>query len=159
MESNTLWSAAVMLHVAAVVIWVGGMIFAHAFLRPVAASQLEPPHRLTLWVGVFNRFFPIVWICIITILITGYGIIFAYLGGFKGLPMYINAMMGLGIVMMLIFFHVFFAPFKRLKKAVAAEDWPAGGKALTQIRHLVGVNMTIGIIAAAIASGGRYLVM
>lgn len=149
---------AVMLHVAAVVIWVGGMIFAHAFLRPVAASQLEPPQRLSLWVGVFKRFFPIVWICIITILVTGYGVILAYYpDGMKGLAMHINLMMGLGIIMMLIFMHVFFAPFKRLKKAVEAQDWPTGGKALTQIRHLVGINMTIGLITAAIATGGRYL--
>ena len=149
---------AIMLHVAAVVIWVGGMIFAHAFLRPVAAAQLEPPARLTLWVGVVKRFFPAVWICIITILATGYGVILMYYpDGFKGLPMHINIMMTLGIIMMLIFFHVFFAPFKRLKKAVEAQDWPAGGKALTQIRHLVGVNMIIGLITAAIASGGRLV--
>jgi len=149
---------AVMLHVAAVVIWVGGMIFAHAFLRPVAASQLEPPQRLSLWVGVFKRFFPIVWICVITILVTGYGVILAYYpDGMKGLAMHINLMMGLGIIMMLIFMHVFFAPFKRLKKAVEAQDWPAGGKALTQIRHLVGINMVIGLVTAAIATGGKYL--
>jgi len=151
-------SIAVMLHVVAVVIWVGGMIFAHAFLRPVAASQLEPPQRLSLWVGVFKRFFPVVWICVITILVTGYGVILAfYPDGMKGLSMHINLMMGLGIVMMLIFMHVFFAPFKRLKKAVEAQDWPAGGKALTQIRHLVGINMIIGLITAAIATGGKYL--
>lgn len=149
---------AIMLHVAAVVIWVGGMIFAHAFLRPVAATQLEPPVRLQLWVGVFKRFFPVVWVCIILILITGYGVIIGYYPeGFKGLGMHINLMMVLGIIMMLIFFHVYFAPFRRLKKAVAAEDWPTGGKALTQIRHLVGVNMIIGLVTAAIASGGRYL--
>ena len=149
---------AVMVHVAAVVIWVGGMVFAHAFLRPVAAAQLEPPERLTLWVGVFKRFFPVVWISILLILVTGYGVILGYYpDGFKGLAMHINLMMGLGIVMMLIFFHVFFAPFKRLKKAVEAQDWPAGGKALAQIRMLVGINMTIGIITAAIATGGRYL--
>jgi uncharacterized membrane protein len=149
---------AIMLHIVAAVIWVGGMVFAHAFLRPVAAAQLEPPARLQLWVDVFKRFFPVVWICIITILITGYGVILAYYPeGFKGLAMHINLMMGLGIVMMLIFFHVFFAPFKKLKKAVESEDWPAGGKALAQIRMLVGINMTIGLITAAIASGGRYL--
>ncbi len=149
---------AVMLHVVAVVIWVGGMVFAHAFLRPVAASQLEPAQRLPLWVGVFKRFFPIVWICVITILITGYGVILAYYpDGMKGLAMHINLMMGLGIVMMLIFMHVFFAPYKRLKKAVEGQDWPTGGKALTQIRHLVGINMIIGLITAAIATGGRYL--
>lgn len=149
---------AVMFHVAAVVIWVGGMIFAHAFLRPVAAAQLEPPQRLQLWVGVFKRFFPIVWISILLILVTGYGVILGYYpDGMKGLPMHINLMMGLGIVMILIFFHVYFAPFKRLKNAVESQDWPAGGKALAQIRQLVGINMTIGIITAAIASGGRYL--
>jgi uncharacterized membrane protein len=62
-----------------------------------------------------------------------------------------------GYVMMLIFFHVFFAPFKRLKRAVAAEDWAAGGKSLAQIRSLVGVNLLIGLAIIAIASGGRYL--
>jgi len=108
---------AIMLHVAAVVIWVGGMIFAHAFLRPVAASQLEPPVRLTLWVGVFKRFFPLVWISIITILVTGYGVILIYYpDGFKDLPMHINIMMALGIIMMLIFFHVFLRHSNVLKK-------------------------------------------
>lgn len=148
---------AIMLHIVAVIIWVGGMIFAHAFLRPVAADQLDPPQRLPLWVGVFKRFFPVVWACIAIILITGFWVISTYLGGFKGLGMHVNIMMGLGIIMMLIFFHVFFAPFKRLKKAVETQDWPAGGKALAQIRQLVGINMTIGLITAAIASGGRYL--
>ena len=50
--------SAVLLHVIAVVIWVGGMFFAYICLRPVAASQLEPPVRLQLWVGVFGKFFP-----------------------------------------------------------------------------------------------------
>ena len=49
-------------YVVAVVIWVGGMFFAYTILRPVAAaSQLEPPARLTLWAGVFAGFFPWVW--------------------------------------------------------------------------------------------------
>jgi len=58
---------------------------------------------------------------------------------------------------MLLFFHVFFAPFKRLKRAVAAEDWQAGASSLAQIRVLIGVNLTIGLVVVAIASGGRYL--
>jgi uncharacterized membrane protein len=137
---------ALSLHIIAVVIWIGGMLFAHMALRPVAASQLEPPVRLKLWVGVFGRFFPWVWVCIAVILASGFWIIFSAFGGFKGLPMYINIMMTLGIIMMFIFFHVFFAPYKRLKLAVAAEDWPAGGKSLAQIRMLVGINMTIGLL-------------
>ncbi len=134
-----------MLHVLGVVIWVGGMFFAYMALRPVAASQLEPPVRLKLWVGVFGKFFPWVWASIAVILVTGFWIISLY-GGFKGLGMHINVMMLLGIIMMFIFFHVFFAPYKRLKQAVAAEDWPTGGSKLAQIRMLVGVNTLIGLI-------------
>ena len=54
----------IMLHVLGIVIWVGGMFFAHQILRPVAADLLEPPLRLPLWVGVFKRFFPWVWVCV-----------------------------------------------------------------------------------------------
>lgn len=139
----------VMLHVLAVIVWVGGMLFAHMQLRPVAADQLEPPLRLKLWVGVFGRFFPWVWASIIVILVTGFWII-SMIGGFKGLGMHINIMMTLGIIMMFIFFHVFFAPYKRLKLAVAAEDWPTAGAKLAQIRKLIGINMLLGVLTVAI---------
>lgn len=148
-----------LLHVMAVVIWVGGMFFAHRALRPVAASQLEPPVRLTLWVGVFGKFFPWVWVSVVTILVTGFWMIFMYLGGFKGVGMYVHIMLLLGIIMMAIFFHVFFAPFKRLKAAVSAEDWPTGGKQLAQIRMLVGINTIIGLVTIAVASGGRFFLV
>jgi len=149
---------AVLLHVLSVVVWVGGMFFAHQMLRPVAASQLEPPARLTLWVGVFGRFFPWVWACVIVILVTGFWMI-GIMGGFKVVGLYVHVMLLLGIVMMLIFSHVFFAPYRRLKKAVAAGDWPAGGKSLGQIRMMVGINTVIGLITIAIAAGGRYIVI
>ena len=112
---------------------------------------------MRLWVGIFGRFFPWVWASVATILLTGLWIIFSIFGGFANVGMYVHLMLGLGIVMMLIFMHVFFAPYKRLKTAVAAEDWPAGGKALSQIRTLVGTNTIIGLVTIAVASGGRYL--
>lgn len=148
---------AVLLHVLGVVIWVGGMFFAHQMLRPVAASQLEPPFRLRLWVGVFGRFFPWVWGCIVVILLTGLWVIFAVFGGFANTPPYVHAMFGMGLAMMAIFMHVFFAPYRRLRKAVESEDWPAGAKALAQIRQLVGINTVLGVLTIAVASGGRYL--
>jgi len=149
---------AVLLHVIAAVIWVGGMFFAYMFLRPVAASQLEPPARLTLWVGVFGKFFPWVWASIAVILASGFWMIFAVFGGMGAVGLYVHAMLGLGVLMMLIFFHVFFAPYGRLKRAVAAQDWPAGGKALSQIRMMVGINTLIGLLTFAIGAAGRYLV-
>ena len=82
--------------------------------------------------------------------------VLAFYGGFDAVGMHVHLMIWAGYVMMLIFLHVFFAPFTRLKRAVAAEDWPAGGKALAQIRVLIGVNLAIGLVVVAIASGGRY---
>lgn len=150
-------SILVTLHVLSVTIWVGGMFFAYFALRPVAASQLEPPARLTLWTGVFNKFFFWVWVSIATILATGLIMIFKYFGGMAGSPMYVHAMLGLGIVMMAIFGHVYFAAYGKLKRAVAAQDWPTGGKALSQIRVLVLINTIIGLVTIALASGGKYL--
>jgi len=152
----SLVSISIALHVASVVIWVGGMIFAHQFLRPVAAQQLEPPQRLTLWVSVFSRFFPIVWISIILLPLTGYLMLFTLFGGFAGAPVYIHIMNGIGTLMILIFLHVYFAPFKRLKKFVAAQTWPEAGKQLNMIRQLVGLNMSLGLIVIVIATAGRY---
>jgi len=149
-------SISIALHVISVVVWVGGMIFAHQFLRPVAAKLLEPPQRLPLWVGVFSRFFPIVWVAIILLPLTGYLMMFRMWGGFAGAPIYVHIMNGIGTLMILIFLHVFFAPFRRLKKAVAAQTWPEAGKSLNQIRTLVGLNMSLGLIVIIVAAGGRF---
>ena len=148
---------AVVLHVVAVVIWVGGMFFAYGCLRPAAAAQLEPPARLTLWAGVFERFFPWVWAAIIAILASGFWLIFGALGGMGAAGVHIHIMLGLGVLMMLIFLHVFFAPYRRLTRAVAARDWPAGGKALSQIRILVGINTVLGLLTTLVGAGGRYI--
>ena len=150
-------SIALSLHLLSVVVWVGGMFFAYMALRPVAAAQLQPPQRLTLWAGVFRKFFPWVFAAIAIILASGYWMVLVFYGGFDTVGMHVHLMIWIGYVMMLIFLHVFFAPFRRLQRAVTAEDWPAGGRALTQIRVLIAVNLAIGLIVVAIASGGRYL--
>ena len=145
------------LHLLSAVVWVGGMFFAYLCLRPVAAQQLEPPQRIRLWVGVFGRFFPFVWLAIILLLVTGYTMIYTTFGGFAHAPLYVHIMQGLGVVMMLIFMHVNFAPFKRMKTAVITEDWPLGGSGMNQVRKLVGINLTLGLLVIIIASAGRFL--
>ena len=145
------------LHVLSAVVWVGGMFFAYMMLRPVAAQQLEPPQRLPLWVGVFKKFFPYVWLSIVLLPLTGYGLMFDIWGGFAGTPLYIHIMNGLGSLMILIYLHVYFAPFKRLKLAVAIQDWPDAGRRLNQIRILIRLNMSLGLIVVLVAAGGRFL--
>lgn len=151
-------SVYILLHVLAVVVWVGGMVFAYNFLRPVAATLLEPPQRLTLWSDVFKRFFPYVWASVILIPITGYMMMFSIWGSMAQTPLYVHLMNGLGIVMILIYMHVYFAPFRRLKLAVSDQRWPDGAAALAQIRLLIGINMTLGLVVICIASAGRFYV-
>lgn len=149
---------AVTLHLLAVVIWVGGMFFAWMALRPVAAKLLEPPLRMPLWSQTFTRFFPWVWASVIALPATGYWMIFNVFGGFQGLALYIHIMQGAGLLMIAIFLHVFFAPYRRLRKSVATGDLSAAGKALGQIRRLIGINLLIGLALVVVASAGRYLI-
>jgi uncharacterized membrane protein len=144
-----------LLHVLSIVVWVGGMFFAYMALRPVAASVLEPPQRLTLWAGVFGKFFPWVWASVVLILLTGLDMLMR-IGGMSA-PHYAMTMLALGVVMMLIFAHVFFAPYKKLKRAVADQNWKAGGAALAQIRMLIGVNLSIGLLTIVVVFVGRAL--
>jgi len=144
----------IFLHLLGVTVWVGGMFFAYMALRPAAAQLLEPPQRLPLWAATFSRFFPWVWVSVLFILVSGLSLIMLR-GGFAGLPVYIHAMFALGLAMMLIFTHVFFAPYRRLKRFAAAQDWKAAAAALAQIRVLVAVNLSLGLLTILIATVGR----
>jgi uncharacterized membrane protein len=143
----------IFLHVLSDVVWVGGMFLAYMAVRPAAAEVLDPPFRLKLWTGIFRRFFPWVWAAVALILVTG----FAMMGQLGKVPAYIITMALIGVVMSAIFMHIYFAPFGRLKRAVAAEDWKAGGAALNQIRMLVGTNLVLGLINIAVATLGPGL--
>jgi uncharacterized membrane protein len=144
---------ALFLHVISAVIWVGGMFLAYTAVRPAAVEALEPPQRLRLWAGILRRFFRWVWAAVALLLLTG----FSMMGEMARVPGYVQAMTGVGILMMAIFLHVYFAPFGRLKRAVAAEDWKSGGAALAQVRVLVGVNLLLGVFNVAVAVLGAGL--
>lgn len=138
------------LHILGFTVWVGGMFFAYMVLRPVAAAKLEPPQRLTLWSEVFGTFFPWVWLSVALILGSG-----LYMMAMIGKPpLYVTAMLVLGVVMMAIFAHVFFAPYKRLRAAVAMQDWKSGGAALGQIRKLIGANLILGMLTITLGKTG-----
>ena len=143
---------ALSVHVLGIIVWVGGMFFAHQALRPAIVEVLEPPQRLALWVATFKRFFLWVWISIILVLVSGLWMFSLY----PEPPIFMHIMLGLGIIMMLIFLHVFFAPYKKLKQAVKEERWKDGAKSLGQIRLLVGINLSIGLVTAIVAMAGKY---
>lgn len=136
---------AIALHLLAAVIWVGGLFFAYIVLRP-SATVLEPPQRLTLWAGVFKRFFPWVWMAIIVLMLSGYWLIFDWFNGFATTPGYVHLMHLLGWVMALLFVYLYVKIYPLFVAAVSSEDWSSAASQLNRIRHVVLVNLIIGMI-------------
>ena len=141
------------LHLLGVVVWVGGMFFAHVALRP-SVQALNPPERLPLLAATLTRF--IVWTAVAVVAIVGSGafMIVSY-GGFSAVRWPVHAMVAIGVGMVLIYIYLAAVPLQALRSAVAAKDWPRGGAAMGRIRHLVAVNLVLGIVTLTIASLGR----
>jgi uncharacterized membrane protein len=148
-------TTALIVHILSAVVWVGGMFFALIVLRPATAA-LEPGARLDLWLGVFERFFVWVIAAIVLLLASGYAMIFGVYSGFRGIGLHVHIMQALGIVMMLLFFHLYFAPWRRYRAALTRRDQAAAAGQLAQIRAIVTVNLLLGLVTVAVGSSGRY---
>lgn len=144
---------AVVLHVLSVVVWVGGMAFAHLALRPALAETLEPPQRLKLLSAILQRFMAIVTLAVALIIITG-GYLMASVGGFGASPA-VHAMLGIGALMVVIFAYLRVKTYPRMRAAVAASQWPEAGAAAGTIRHLIAVNLVLGAVVIIVAVFGR----
>jgi uncharacterized membrane protein len=153
-KEHAMLSSLIALHVLAAVFWVGGMAFAYVVLRP-AAGPLDPPARLPLWRRVFARFLPWVGVAIVVLIASGYGMLFMMFGSFRAAPVYVHIMQGTGILMMLLYLHLLFAPWKRFQAALDAGALPDAARWLNQIRLIVAVNLVLGIITIAVGAGGR----
>jgi len=146
---------ALALHILGAVVWVGGMFAAYVCLRP-AAGALEPPVRLKLWAAFFAKFFPWVWIAILLLLASGYWMVLMTFGGFAKLPLHVNLMQGIGWIMIALFLWLFHGPWLKLKRAVAAADWPVAAANLNRIRQIIAVNLPLGLLVVIVGASGRY---
>jgi uncharacterized membrane protein len=140
-------------HVLAVVLWVGGMAFAHFFLRP-AVQALEPPQRLALMQRVLQRFLAAAGWAVLAALASGAGL-YAMAAAGLVVPWGWHAMAALGAVMAFIYAAVRFVFYPRLWRAVAAQDWKTGGAAMADIRRWVGINLALGVLTIVVAIAGR----
>lgn len=135
---------AIAVHLVAAVVWVGGLFFAYVVLRP-SAVVLEPPQRLTLWAGVFKRFFPWVWMAIILIMLSGYWLIFGWFKGFATSPGHVHLMHLVGWVMTALFVYLYYRIYPLFVAAVNSADWPLAAAQLNRIRQVVFVNLVLGL--------------
>lgn len=147
---------AIVLHLLAAILWVGGMAFAHLCLRPASAA-LEPAARLRLFRRTLDRFFHIVLAAILVLLLTGYVLLFGPFGGFGGAPVYVHVMHALGWVMVLLFAHLYFAPWRRFGHCLDRGDLPAAAGQLGQVRIIVTVNLILGLVTSALGTGRYWL--
>lgn len=120
--------------------------------RPAAVAALEAPARLGLWLEVFRRFFHWVWAAVILLPISGVGMLHLSFNGFAGAPRYVQVMMGLYVAMLALFLRVQALQVPELRRAVQAQDWPAGGQALGKIRRTVGFNLLLGLLLIALVA-------
>jgi uncharacterized membrane protein len=143
------------LHVLSIIVWIGGMVFSHFFLRP-AIAPLDPKLRLRLMHDVLGRFFKAVLVASLLALASGVWMLgrvarqVVQSGGSFEMPLAWTVMAVLGVAMVAIFMHIRFALYRRLGRAVAASDMPAGGAALAQIRTWVSINLGLGVIVVIV---------
>ncbi len=135
-----------LLHLAAAIVWLGGMTFMLFALRPALMEQLAGEQRIRLLALTLKRFFAIVLGAIAVLLLTGlhlYGA-GAKAVGMASIPLGWHLMAGLGITMILLFGHIYFGGFRGLKRAVEAANWPLAASKAAQIHKLVVVNFVLG---------------
>jgi len=141
----------VTLHLLASTVWVGGMFFSLAVLRP-SCGDLEPAVRVKLMSATVQRFFKWVWGAVILLLATGYWMVFGVFGGIGNVGWSVDVMLTLGNLMAVIFLYAYFVPFQQLRHALAAGKIPEASARLNVIRKLIMANLIFGF--ALVLSGG-----
>ena len=148
-----MYDYAKLLHLIAGTVWMGGMTFMLFALRPAALDSLDAQPRAILMGQVWKRFYILVLVSIVALFTTGTHLYSATFRAAKlatgqgSVPLGWNIMLVLGISMMLIFGHIYFAGFKKYKRAVAAGEWPIAAKAAGLMHTMTLVNFTLGWLA------------
>lgn len=143
-----------LLHLVSAIIWMGGMTCLLFALRPATLTLLDGPQRAKLMAGVWQRFFNWVLVCAALLFLTGTNLYTttykaAKAAGNAGVPLGWNLMLVIGLVMFAIFGHIYFAGFKKFKRAVAAGDFQLAAKAAGLIHTMVVTNFVLGWLAIA----------
>lgn len=135
-------------HLIGAIVWLGGMTLVLFALRPAAMRVLEPPLRPRLLLQVLQGFFPLVWLSIALLLGSGAWALVQV--GMAHAPAAWHAMLGIGLLMIAVFAHLYFAPYRRARAAARDAQWQAVGAELQRIHRLVQLNFVLGWVAVAL---------
>ncbi len=146
------------MHELASTVWIGGMFFAHFALRPTLKAMLEPKARVEVAIGVYRRFFPWVWIAIAVLWMSGFWIGLQVLASGQPPALHIYIMAGIAFLMTLIFTFIYAFPYRMaIRIATVYENWRWAGAKLSQVRALMAVNLTLGVLNLLVAATGPVL--
>lgn len=156
-----LYAALKAAHLLAVIAWVGGMFFMLTSLRP-SLGVLDGATRPTFMSAVMRRFFAIVNVATLVVLLTGLWMLWSAWRASAGsgaafrMPPSWHVMIVLGLVMMGLFGHVQ-SLFKRLRATLQAHDGAAPAPLLERIRKAVLANLLMGIVIVVTMKLGAAL--
>lgn len=147
---------AIILHLVAINIWVGGMFFIIIVLGKVAGT-LEVEQQNIFWEQILKRFFTWIWLAVIILLSTGTGMIVYRFGDISHAPIYILVMGSLGSLMAVVFFIIYFVFYQRFKLEMQKGNVQASRQQLRMIRRLGIINMALGFCVVIVIGSGPYL--
>lgn len=102
---------------------------------------------------ILQRFLAAVTLAVVLIIVSG-GYLMAQMGGLAA-PVTVHAMLAIGAVMIVIFGYLRLRSYPALRAAVDAARWPEAGARAATIRHLVAVNLILGLVVIVVAVLGR----
>jgi uncharacterized membrane protein len=152
-----MWNAlAIILHLIAINIWVGGSFFTVIVLYR-AVGRLDTAHQHLLMAAVLQRFFFWIWVAMAALLASGAWMIASLFGGFASAPRYIILMAILGLLMTFVFLVLFFGPYRLYRQSHLAGD--NRQHYLVWIRRLSALNMVLGLCVVLVVGGGPHFLI
>jgi uncharacterized membrane protein len=83
------------------------------------------------------------------LVLSGFAMIFVWMGGMASVGWNVHAMLGLGLLMAAIFLYVVFVPYARFRRTT---DRTRMVSSLDSIRRLFAANLVLGLITVVIAA-------
>ena len=147
---------ALILHLVAINIWVGGTFFAIVILGK-AIRNIETGQQHALWLQVFRRFFAWAWAAVGILLFSGTWLVYSVYGGFDTIPVYVALMGALAMLMIANYLFIFFVPYRQYRRLLQQNEITAGVSKLAVIRLVGIINMILGICIVVVIGSRAYL--
>ena len=147
---------ALILHLVAINVWVGGTFFAIVILGR-AIKYMATAQQLLLWQLVLERFFIWAWVAVFILLTSGTWMVYSIYGGFDTIPVYIMLMGLIALLMISVFIYIYFFPYQQYKLLVQTNDVDSCVQKLAVIRFAGTINMILGLCVVVVIGSGPYM--